>query len=254
MCTLTILPSETGYLAGINRDELRTRPLALPGLVISPGNTRFVAPREPSGGTWIACNDHGDLFALVNWNIAANQTARPNAVSRGTVIPQLVDACDAVRLESHLNELPLKSLRPFRLIALFLAQRQIVEARWNAENLAVLPCAWARGHWFSSSVSDDLAAKERGATCALAASQWPTGRSSLRRLHRSHAPGAGAFSVCVHRPDALTVSYTEISADSATVTMSYLAGSPCQKEDFDSQVTLPRIRLSALAAAAAPVR
>ena len=39
----------------------------------------------------------------------------------------------------------------------------------------------------------------------------------MRRLHRSHVPAPGPFSICVHREDARTVSYTEIEAASGAV-------------------------------------
>src|ERR1700756_122950 len=57
MCTLTFVPSEDGYLVGMNRDELLTRPAALPPRRFQRSGMEMVYPREPSGGTWIACND-----------------------------------------------------------------------------------------------------------------------------------------------------------------------------------------------------
>lgn len=91
------------------------------------------------------------------------------------------------------------------------------------------------------------AARERGAACESAAKQWPVGASWLGRLHRSHAPGAVAFSVYVHRADAATVGYTEVQVDAKRITMSYVTGNPCQREEFDSQVTLPLVRRRSLA-------
>jgi hypothetical protein len=49
----------------------------------------------------------------------------------------------------------------------------------------------------------------------------------LRRLHRSHSPEAGPFSTCMHRSDAATVSYTEITAFSRKARLRYHAAAPC---------------------------
>ena len=233
MCTLTIIPTESGYLAGMNRDELRTRSLALPNLSISNRDLSFVAPREPSGGTWIGCNERGDLLALLNWNPPSRQEKPTILTSRGTIIPRLFEFADHSSLENVTTKLALESYAPFRLVGVSLEARAIQEVRWDGTSLDKLTFPWSRGHWFSSSASDEHAARSRGAACELAAQHWPAGKSWLRRLHRSHNPSAGAYSVCVHRPDAATVSYTEVLLDPKQATMRYLAGHPCQKEAFD---------------------
>lgn len=241
MCTLTIVPTETGYLAAMNRDELHSRPPALPDVAVSHGETRFVAPREATGGTWIAGNERGELLALLNWNLPGWRPSAASLVSRGTVIPGLISAAGTSVFEKAISWLPLELLAPFRLVGTFFEDRKLVEVRWNGKTVEVLSFPWAHRHWFSSSASDERAAQERGSSCERAARLWPAGTSWLRRLHRSHAPGAGPFSVCVHRSDATTVSYTEVRVDGESIAMSYLAGSPCQKAGFDSQVSLPML-------------
>jgi hypothetical protein len=70
--------------------------------------------------------------------------------------------------------------------------------------------------------------------CEAAAAEPAAGSKDwLRRLHRSHVPNPGAFSVCVHRPDAETVSYTEVRCHGSLISMDYLNGNPCLKEGFD---------------------
>lgn len=250
MCTLTIIPTESGYLAGMNRDELRARPQALPGLYeASTEETRFLSPREASGGTWIACNGRGDMLALLNWNLHIPGLPRTPLISRGTIIPQLIVARDSGHSLQMVQQLPLTSYAPFRLVGVFREENLISELRWDGRTLTFQHFPWRRGHWFSSSVSDELAAQERGRTCESAAKQWPASQSWIRRLHRTHIPQAGAFSICVHREDASTVSYTEVGAIESSLRMSHLAGSPCQKEEFDSERTLA-LRARAMAAVA----
>ncbi len=250
MCTLTIVPAESGYLAGMNRDELRSRMQALPVLSeANAGEGRFISPREISGGTWIACNDRGNMLALLNWNLHSSEPQRTPLISRGTIIPQLITADSLGESLQILRALPLTFFAPFRLVSVFREDRLITEMNWDGHAVTRQLFPWERGHWFSSSASDELAAQERGLTCEAAARQWPASQSWVRRLHRSHTPQAGAFSVCVHREDASTVSYTEVSVDESSLRMSYLAGNPCQEEEFDSELTLAlRPRVAATAA------
>jgi hypothetical protein len=48
----------------------------------------------------------------------------------------------------------------------------------------------------------------------------------LRRLHRSHEPEAGPYSICMHRSDAQTVSYTEVRMTAKRGSLRYLPGPP----------------------------
>jgi hypothetical protein len=51
----------------------------------------------------------------------------------------------------------------------------------------------------------------------------------LRQLHRSHSPKRGPFSICMHRRDASTVSYTEVAVSKKRATMRYKSGPCCSK-------------------------
>jgi hypothetical protein len=54
-----------------------------------------------------------------------------------------------------------------------------------------------------------------------------------------HSPVRGSFSICVHRPDAATVSYTEVAFTGGELTMRYHAGHPCHALGrFDAEITL----------------
>jgi hypothetical protein len=99
---------------------------------------------------------------------------------------------------------------------------------------------WDVRHWFSSGVSDEMARKLRGNTCYEAWRRRDAGSAEwLRGLHASHSPVRGSFSMCVHRPDAATVSYTEVAFTGGDLTMRYHAGHPCQALGrFDSEIIL----------------
>jgi hypothetical protein len=106
--------------------------------------------------------------------------------------------------------------------------------------LEFLRIGWDVRHWFSSGVSDEMARKVRGSTCYEAWRRRDAGSSEwLRGLHASHSPARGSFSICVHRPDAATVSYTEAAFTGNDLFMRYHAGHPCQALGrFDAEVNL----------------
>lgn len=228
MCTLSLVPSARGFRLGMNRDEQRTRAIAHGPTMFAVRGVRAVAPREPTGGTWIALNAHGLALALLNWY--AEPWSPPGAArSRGEIIPALAGSAELSEVAAGLPALDLASTRPFRLVAVAAAERGVCEWRWNGRVLERTAHPWGRTHWFSSAVDEAAATRTRAAVCettAMAAD--PTRPDWIRRLHGAHAPERGARSICMHRPDAETVSYTEIEVDATAATLTYHAGAPCR--------------------------
>ena len=129
---------------------------------------------------------------------------------------------------------------PFVLVGIFPAEQIISQCQWDGNELRFLRIGWDVRHWFSSGVSDEMARKLRGSICYEAWRRRDAGSAEwLRGLHASHSPVRGSFSVCVHRPDAATVSYTEVMLTGSELTMRYHAGHPCQALGrFDSEIIL----------------
>ena len=248
MCTLTFIPKNEGYLAGMNRDELLTRSTALSPNSHGQSGREYICPREPSGGTWIACNSLGNLLALLNWNETGLESLGEKRKTRGLVIPDLILEKDASSTDGGLDRLSLDGIFPFRLIGVFRDERRLIEWRWDGTRIQRIEWAWVRKHWFSSGLSDTAANEERGRVCEAASFHPTVGTTNwLRSLHRSHDPEPGPYSICVHRLDAATVSYTEVECAPARISMSYLSGIPCLKTDFETvTIAPPQKSLSAL--------
>lgn len=223
MCTVSFLPMPSGFALAMNRDEKKSR---LPGEKPRKARTgRYLSlhPQEPGGGTWIGVNHRGLALALINWHA---QPLNVNAqITRGIVVPHLLAAENLSRATSLLAALPLARINPFRLIAVSLAERIVAEWRWNGDCLNLSQKSWSRAHWFSSGLDETGVAKARAKIASRTHGTLP----HLRRLHRSHQPERGAFSVCMHRDDAETVSYTEILADREGVRMRHAQGALCKE-------------------------
>ncbi len=143
-------------------------------------------------------------------------------MSRGQVVRKLAGKSSTSQVAVALNELPLNRLRPFRLIAIIPSEKTVIEWRWNLEQLSTRKHAWKSRHWFSSGFDEPRAVRERDRVCKAARNQKFAGRLDwLRRLHRSHLPERGPFSICMHRSDAGTVSYTEVAVFGQRATMRY---------------------------------
>jgi len=214
----------------MNRDERISRGLAATPARIELGETSAIFPRDVEGGTWIAANDLGLGFALLNWNdVISNGEKLLKTRSRGFVIQDVVHLRSLDQVQGRLNLLDLTGILPFRLIGVFPAEKQLWEWCWDMKTLKADTRSWDLRHWFSSSLSDEHAALRRGRACQAA---WQDKRAGtlqwVRKLHRSHAGGAGPFSVCVHRKEVQTVSYTELICTRKNVRCNYFSGSPCR--------------------------
>ena len=232
MCTVSFLPLQTGFALVMNRDEKKSRVKGKNPRKARTGRHLSLHPSEPDGGTWIGVNQGGLALALINWH-AEPLNERAN-ISRGIVVPHLLAARSLARAAILFASLPLQNINPFRLIAASLSEQRLQEWRWNGNCLGLSRKPWTRSHWFSSGHD------EAGVTQARTKTAKQTRRtlSHLRSLHRSHQPERSAFSVCMHREDAETVSYTEILAYFRGAQMRHAPGALC-KERLGAASFLP---------------
>ena len=238
MCTVSFIPTSKGFLLGMNRDEQRVRAKALPPDIHECGSLSALYPSEPSGGTWIGLNETGLTIALINWYSKPQLTGRP-AFSRGEIIPKLLTTRTLQNAEILLRDLPLSKLNPFRLIVVSAKEQSIHEFRSDAVSLDKALCSWKKTYWFSSGYDEPEAMRQRGMICEKETYHPDTySPIQLRKLHRSHAPDKGAFSICMHRDDATTVSYSEVVFEGKSFTISYLEGTPCNSlRGFQNQLS-----------------
>ena len=227
MCTVTLIARRHGYALGMNRDEKLTRVSGLPPARQRLGSRDVLFPSEPNGGTWIGVNDTGATLALINWYSITARVAG-QTISRGEVVKCALRSDSSALVDAALAELPLARVNPFRLIGVFPTHKAVVEWRWNLERLEHLEHPWRTSTWISSGFDEPGAQQTRAKAFREALRQRSAcGLDWLRRLHRSHGPERGPYSHCMHREDAATVSYTEISVSRQTATMRYTPGSPC---------------------------
>jgi hypothetical protein len=227
VCTASWLRRGGELRVFFNRDELDGRePATAPALGEHEG-VRFLAPRDGrAGGTWIAVSERGLALALLNRSDGVHPA---RSGSRGRLIPRLVAARDPDDLAARLLREPLRDLPPFRLASFWLEPVRAELVAWDGRRLAVERLEAGGGMLCSSGLGDERARLERSARLAEArarAGAW--GFDELRRFHRSHEPEPSAWSVCMHRSDAETVSYVELTLSLAGLRLAYLGAPPCR--------------------------
>lgn len=241
MCTLSWAPLAGGYALAMNRDERRSR---APGDPPSRREREGIAILCPSdreaGGTWISVNDHGLSLALLNRYDDTPHDAPENPVSRGLLVAQLAGATSPARLESALRGSTLGSYRPFTLVCVGPAP-SVVLLEWDGRSLAAVSATEPGLLRASSAVDQAGAERERGRLFREAvASPGGLDPGGLTRWHRSHEPERGALSICMHREDAATVSFSLIRVGPDSVTLHQVEGPPCES-GLHSALTLARI-------------
>jgi hypothetical protein len=184
-------------------------------------------PRDGgAGGTWIAANDAGVVFALLNVNPPARH-ARPlrdRFQTRGSVIAQLTSATSAEGAASRARALRVQAFRPFRVLA-FDSAGQVAEVLWTGERvrhrLGRLPGSLLRT---SSGLGDALVAGPRR-RLFVRTMRAAAGRPAAAQdaFHRHQWPGRAALSVLMSRADARTVSITTVEIREREVWMECLA-------------------------------
>jgi hypothetical protein len=160
-------------------------------------------------------------------NRSASPYAPPPALSRGTLIPQLLGAVSldaAVERATAALEPSGRTTRfePFTLVMLHRGRAAVVEHR--AGVIEVVAHSLARPLLFtSSSLGDDLVDGPRRQLFAALIGSRPSPLDAQARFHRHRWPDRPDVSVCMARPDAMTVSHTVVDVSAERVTIGYTA-------------------------------
>src|SRR4051812_48212124 len=117
MCTVSVIPLPNDVLRLVcNRDELLTRPIALSPQRISFGECDALLPIDPqSRGTWVAANDAGLIFTLLNTRLGWPTRNVPPR-SRGGIIPSVLHCSTVDDVIRRVQQIDATQYRPFRLL------------------------------------------------------------------------------------------------------------------------------------------
>jgi hypothetical protein len=226
VCTLTVVPQGRGrYRVAFNRDEARTRPSALPPQHRRFGDRHAILPVDPvSGGTWLAVNDAGLLFALTNRNPPGPTPAAE--ASRGHLIPSLLDSGSVKEARRRLAFLRPTVYAPFRLVVL--APPELTVVTWDGSTYDgdYLPRVSAPVLFTSSGLGDHLVEGPRRELFEELVVPVRSPADGQDLYHRHVWPDRPHLSVNMARADARTVSHTLVELSPHEALMTYFPDAP----------------------------
>lgn len=242
MCTVTIVPSVDwpgAFRMAASRDELHGRAAALPPEQREIAGVQTLMPIDPSSqGTWVGVNEHGLALTLLNYNLPVPPTDRDQ--SRGQVIPRLLHAASVEEVLALAEAIEAPRMMPFRLVACDGRSLMLWRSTEPIERAEVGRYSGEPVMFTSSGLGDHFVEGPRRALF----DDW-FGDDALKfvdeqaAFHRHQWPGEEHLSVCMHRDDARTVSYTVVDISPEVVTMVYHPDRPDLAAQ-DSTATLQR--------------
>ncbi|MEO8658170.1 MAG: hypothetical protein ABI693_06855 [Bryobacteraceae bacterium] len=217
---------EDGFQLLCNRDEKRTRAEAHGPQVVLRNGVRYIAPADADfGGTWVLVNEFGVGLSLLNGKPGDRWKAFR---SRGLLLPELSGAASSALAFAMLRQMDLTVYAPFTLAALAAGAPAMV-AEWDSEFLKIMTDADAAMPLISSSFeAEGVQAARRAEFDRLVRLESRLTADVLWQFHSSHGPRPSAYSPCMHRPDAQTVSSSWIRVTTQAIDFHYSPGSPCQ--------------------------
>ncbi len=239
--------SEDGYELFCNRDELRTRLPALPPRVDQRNGVRFIAPIDAdAGGSWLAVNERGMTLCLLNYYEADVRSEAQSAsgapsfagqrhratlsgslqtLSRGHLVLSLIH-------QKHPVLADVERYRPFLLLIFDLRQEPRL-FRWNGTELRQktpdMPVT-------TSSFDTANVIRSRREQFAVLNS---TPCKVWNCFEQYHLNGDDAYSVCMSRPDAQTVSSSHVIVRPGRIKFRYRPRLPDGSFAPAAVVTLP---------------
>jgi hypothetical protein len=228
MCTVSWLHEGSGYQLFCNRDERHTRGRAVPPQLHQRAGVNFIAPVDGDhGGSWIGVNEFGLSLCLLNRY--QDEAAKPlqTPVSRGLLLTALMDSDSPVQLSRRTRQTELTRFQPFTLLALAPEMPSLL-LHWTGRELLTDSNAEAQMPLTSSSCDTARVIECRQRQfAALTQQAGKITADLLLNFHHSHEPERGPFSVCMHRADAATVSFSRIRIADGAIQFDYLSAAPC---------------------------
>jgi len=245
MCTVSWIRQAGGYRLFCNRDEKHTRRAALPPTVRERRGVRFIAPLDGAyGGTWIGVNQFGLSLCLLNRypDEAVPSMDAEGYLSRGLLPVELIDCRTRSQTQSRVEQIDLAHFRPFTLLILEPEQPSLLTHWTGHERLSETDGESAMPLISSSHDQTGVSLTRQRHFNSLLMESGRVDVDLLNRFHTSHFPAASAYSTCMHRDDARTVSFSNVNVSRDGIEFFYHADSPCTGAQADDRFEIVMAR------------
>ena len=158
MCTVTYIPTNTGFYLTSSRDESSSRSTIAPQEYKINDQVLFHPKDEIAGGTWISVNNRGRAACLLNGAFKKHKKAKHYKKSRGLI---LLKSFSYNSISDFLNEVELENIEPFTLLLLdfsFGSLEIFYELKWDGRVKCIttvnpdLPKIWSSPTLYSMRV------------------------------------------------------------------------------------------------------
>jgi hypothetical protein len=127
MCTVSFVPSTSGYFLTSNRDEKSTRSKALHPAIYFFNNKKIIFPKDiDKGGSWIVLKENGDSLCLLNGAFTNFIDKGNYSTSRGKIVLEIATKENLYEAFQYIN---LSQTAPFTLIVVM--NKKLYECRWD---------------------------------------------------------------------------------------------------------------------------
>lgn len=114
MCTVTYVPTKSGFQLTSNRDENINRGKAVAPRTYQNGNYTLLYPKDADrNGSWIAAKNNGDIVVLLNGAFVKHKAIPPYKTSRGLVLMDIINAQNPFLFYQDID---LIAVEPFTLV------------------------------------------------------------------------------------------------------------------------------------------
>ncbi len=228
MCTVTWLRRPDGYQLLCNRDERDSRQPALGPRIREQKGVKYIAPVDGDhGGSWIGANELGLSVCLLNRYGDMQSGESGEYISRGLLLINLLDCSEAEEVRLRIDDLNLSRFSPFNLLVLPRSAKSAL-LEWTGSKYSFISDAGRLVPLTSTSLTEPNIAIERQRQFVALTGSRGLNEDSLDAYHRSHSPTRGAYSVCMHRNGAATVSFSRVTVTNVEILCEYESGSPCE--------------------------
>ena len=145
MCTVTFLPTPSGFILTHNRDEAPSRSPEVISRVQEGGDTLLFPRDTKAGGAWVAASKSGRTACLLNGAFVKHHHNPPYRRSRGLV---LLDFFHWPQPDLFFGQYDLDGIEPFTF--LYFNTDRVVELRWDGTQRYVKELAPDEPHFWCS--------------------------------------------------------------------------------------------------------
>jgi len=131
MCTVTYLPTSSGFIFTSNRDEQTKRETIIPKYYVEDDVSLFFPKDEVAGGTWIGLSEKKRLVCLLNGGFVYHNPLLKFPNSRGVVVKKMLKADDVL---FAMEQIDLGGVAPFTLLVVdFESKHKLIQLTWCQE-------------------------------------------------------------------------------------------------------------------------